>query len=106
MSAEIERAVTARRNALCDPGTGAKILSPFVFLADPHDPSGFCFSKRKLQPLSKLLRISRSEKFPTAKILLKFLSDKSSSVEANELRAKLSVHEANRILFMKKFLMK
>ena len=55
MSAEIERAVTANRNALCDPGTGAKILSPFVCLAEPHDPSGFCFSKRKLQPLSKLL---------------------------------------------------
>ena len=78
MRAEIERAVTANRNALCDPGTGAKILSPFVCLAEPHDPSGFCFSKRKLQPLSKLLCISRLEKFPAAKILLKFLSDKSS----------------------------
>ena len=50
MSAAVERAVTASRKARWEPGTGAKMFSPLVFRAEPHEPSGFCRFFRNSHP--------------------------------------------------------
>ena len=57
----MDSAVTARRNARWEPGTGAKIFRPLVCLADPHEPSGFCLSKRKSHPLSSSVESRKGE---------------------------------------------
>jgi hypothetical protein len=96
----MEREVTARRNARWEPGTGAKIFRPLVFLAEPHEPSGFCLSKRKLHPLSKLALISETEESPWGELVLELLSDlldpKFSSDKAKG-KATRQRNERNRI---------
>ena len=96
----MEREVTARRNARWEPGTGAKIFRPLVFLAEPHEPSGFCLSKRKLHPLSKLALISETETLPWGESVLELLSDlldpKISSDKAKGIATRQR-NERNRI---------
>ena len=96
----MEREVTARRNARWEPGTGAKIFRPLVFLAEPHEPSGFCLSKRKLHPLSKLALISETEKSPWGELVVELLSDLlDPKISSDEAKGKATRHrnERNRI---------
>ena len=55
MRAEIERAVTANRNALCDLGTGAKILSPLSAWLNPMIRLDFVLKKENYNLYPKLL---------------------------------------------------